>query len=95
MSATYGEVLGFRGFSHAPTREAGVVCLFGAVAAELGLLIEGVGRACPDCEAKRLVVEPEGVARWERCRIEFEFRSKNFSTHHHGVEDVDLIVCAA
>src|SRR5437867_2413406 len=32
----YGSALDFRGFLHAPVNEMGVVCLFGAVAAELG-----------------------------------------------------------
>jgi hypothetical protein len=38
----FGGPLGFKGFGYAPVNEMGVVCLFGALAAELGFVIERV-----------------------------------------------------
>src|SRR5262249_8392546 len=73
-----GALLNFRGCLHAPTNEQGVVLLFGMVLTELGFLIETVSTHFPDCEAKRLV---DGL--WQRLRIEFELRSRNFALHGH------------
>jgi hypothetical protein len=87
----YGEVLAFRGFLHAPVNEAGVVCLFGSLASELGFMVERMRTEFPDCEAKRLVDEVRGV--WERCLIEFEYRARNFERHGHDPAGADLIVC--
>jgi hypothetical protein len=70
-----------------------MVCLFGAVAAELGFMVEAFGHGYPDCFAKRRVIEGSGELRWDPCRIEFEFRSKNFLTHGHDPEKTDLVVC--
>src|SRR5258706_386413 len=67
----YGAPIDLRGIRHAPVNELGVVALFGALAEELGYLIEAVRVRFPDCEAKRLVDARTG--RWEKCRIEFEF----------------------
>jgi hypothetical protein len=92
----FGGPLGFRGFGYAPVNELGVVCLFGALAAELGFVIERVRGAYPDCEAKREVEVPGlawGERRLVRCRIEFEYRSSNFQRHGHDPSGVDLIVC--
>jgi hypothetical protein len=69
----------------------GVVCLFGALAEDLGYRIESVGVAFPDCMAKRLTDVVAGV--WEDCRIEFEFRSSNFDVHGHDASGCDLLVC--
>lgn len=87
----YGPVLGFRNILHAPSCESGVILLFGAVAGELGFVIERVGIAFPDCEAKRLV--PGHAEALERVRIEFEHRSKSFRSHGHDEAACDLIVC--
>ena len=46
---------------YAPTNEAGVMVLFGAVAREQGFAITRVQQAFPDCEAMR-EIEPE---RWQ------------------------------
>ena len=70
--------------------------MFGALAAELGFVIERVRTGFPDCEAKRRVDAPGlrwDETRMERCRIEFEFRSRNFQYHKHDPAGVDLIVC--
>jgi hypothetical protein len=85
----YGEVLSFRGLLHAPTNELGVVFLFGVISQELGFVVESVQAGYPDCEAKRRV----GPGRWQRVRIEFEFRSRSFRDHGHDPEGCDLLVC--
>jgi hypothetical protein len=74
---------------YAPTNEAGVMLLFGAVARENGFSITRVQQAFPDCEAMR-EIEPE---RCQPVRIEFEYESRNFLTHLHPVDGCDLIVC--
>ena len=84
-----GEVINRHGFLHAPVNEARVMILFGALAEGLGLLIETVRAAFPDCEAKRRI----GPGRWERVRIEFEFRSRAFRDHGHDPQGCETIVC--
>jgi len=64
---------------------------FGVVAFDLGYVVEGVGTGYPDCEAKRCVSSSGDI--WERVRVEFEFRSRNFQTHGHDPTDCDVIVC--
>ena len=85
----YGAPLGIAAMAHAPTNEAGVIFLFGALAAELGFRVERLQAAFPDCEAKREVVP----GKWERVRIEFEFESRNFKEHRHDPDGCDVIVC--
>jgi len=87
----YGAPISFRGLRHAPINEQGVVYLFGMVSEELGLIVEAVQSAYPDCEAKRCVDNKKN--RWQRVRIEFEFRSSNFVEHGHNPNDCDMIVC--
>lgn len=87
----FGPPLDVRGIRHAPVNELGVVALFGALAEELGYLIEAVRVRFPDCEAKRLVDEKTG--RWEKCRIEFEYRSSGFRAHRHDPKGCDVVVC--
>lgn len=87
----YGSFLNFRGLQHAPVNEQGVVFLFGMVCAELGFVVEAVRTEYPDCEAKRLVDKRQN--KWERVRIEFEFKSSNFKDHGHKPEYCDLIIC--
>lgn len=87
----YGTPIDFRGLRHAPINEQGVVYLFGMVSRELGFLVEAVHAAFPDCEAKRLVDSKND--RWQRVRIEFEFRSRSFRDHGHDPAQCDLIVC--
>lgn len=86
-----GAFLNFRGLQHAPVNEQGVVFLFGMVALDLRYIVEGVGTGFPDCEAKRSV-SSSGDA-WERVRIEFEFKSRNFLDHGHRPEGCDVLVC--
>ena len=87
----YGLPISFRGLRHAPVNEQGVVYLFGMVAQELGLMVESVQAAFPDCEAKRCVDSRRN--HWQRIRIEFEYLSSNYQTHGHDVQGCDLIVC--
>lgn len=84
-----GDSVNFRALQHAPVNEHGVMVLFGMVAADLGFLVESVAPGFPDCEAKRLI----GPRRWERVRIEFEYRSRSFREHGHDPGKCDLIVC--
>ena len=88
--AVCGEPVGFRNLMYAPLDENGVVLAFGMLAEDLGFSVEKVSaKAFPDCIAKRRVDE----TRWERVRIEFEYRSRNFHEHGHDPAACDLIVC--
>jgi len=87
----YGAPMDFRGLRHAPLNEQGVVYLFGMVSNELGFLVEAVHASFPDCEAKRCIDRARN--RWQRVRIEFEYRSSQFRDHGHDPEGCDLIVC--
>jgi len=87
----FGAPINFRGLRHAPINEQGVVYLFGMVSSELGLIVEAVQAAYPDCEAKRCVDTRQN--RWQRVRIEFEFYSSNFRAHGHDPAGCDMIVC--
>jgi hypothetical protein len=87
----FGAPINFRGLRHAPINEQGVVYLFGMVSSELGLIVEAVQAAYPDCEAKRCVDARQN--RWQRVRIEFEFYSSNFREHGHDLAGCDMIVC--
>lgn len=85
----YGTPLAHDVMCYAPTNENGVICLFGAMAKELGFKILRLQSECPDCEA--LVEVAPG--RWQRIRIEFEYESRNFLAHAHSLDSCDLIVC--
>ena len=87
----YGDFIQFRGLTHAPVNELGVVFLFGMVSRELGFVIEALGAAFPDCEGKHLC-DPKS-RRWESVQIEFEFRAANFREHGHDADQCDVIVC--
>ncbi len=87
--AVYGAPLGLAAMAHAPTNEAGVIFLFGVLAAGLGFRVERLQTVFPDCEAKR-EVRP---GMWERVRIEFEFESRSFKDHRHDPARCHVIVC--
>jgi hypothetical protein len=74
---------------YAPTNEAGVMVLFGAVAREQGFAITRMQAAFPDCEAMH-EIEPE---RWVPKKMELEWESRNFLMHGHPVDGCDMIVC--
>ncbi|TXT23451.1 MAG: hypothetical protein FD131_5225 [Rhodocyclaceae bacterium] len=88
---TYGSFLNFRGLQHAPINEQGVVFLFGMICFELGFMVEAVRTGYPDCEAKRRVHNSRDE--WERVKIEFEYRSREFKVHGHDPKECDVIVC--
>lgn len=87
----YGPPIDFRGLRHAPINEQGVVFLFGMVSYELGFIVEAVHASFPDCEAKRCIDIKD--QRWQRVRIEFEYRSRRFRDQGHDPSGCDLIVC--
>jgi hypothetical protein len=86
-----GPPLNFQTLRHAPMNEHGVVFLFGALAAQLGFVVETLASAFPDCTAKRRLQHPRET--WVPVRIEFEHESRNFKTHGHDPQGCDLIVC--
>jgi len=85
----YGPPLNRDPLAHGPTNEAGVLFLFGAMAEELGFIVQHVQTGYPDCEAMREV----GPDKWQRVNIELEHRSLNFLKHDHDISKCDLIVC--
>jgi hypothetical protein len=85
----YGEPLQNSVMTYAPTNEAGVILLFGSLAAGMGFRIERLQAAFPDCKAKREVVP----GKWEDVLIEFEYESRNFKEHRHDPMGCHAIVC--
>lgn len=85
----YGYPLHLPGMAHAPTNEAGVLCLFAMLAVKLGFTILRIQSEFPDCEALRRVDK----GRCQRLWIEFEFESRNFLLHVHDKKQCDLIIC--
>ena len=81
-----GSPLNFRGLVYGPINEQGVVYLFGLVAEDLNIRVEGIQQGYPDCTAVRHV----GRGRWERIDIEFEYKSSNFD---HDPDKCDVLVC--
>jgi hypothetical protein len=90
-SSIYGDFINFRGLQHAPVNEQGVVFLFGMICQEIGYVVEIVKTGFPDCEAKRQIRGKPGM--WQRVRIEFEYKSRNFKVHGHDPDQCDIIVC--
>ena len=81
-----GKPINFRGLVYSPINEQGVVYLFGLVAEDLNIRVESVQQGYPDCTGIRYL----GTGKWERVRIEFEYRCSNFD---HEPEGCDIIVC--
>ena len=86
---TYGPPVVPVPLAHGPVNEAGVVFLFGMLAAQLGFVVTRIQTEFPDCEAM-WEVQPEV---WQRVRVEFEYESRNFVRHLHNAEECDVIVC--
>jgi hypothetical protein len=77
---------------NAPEGELGVVYLFSKLQRQLGFSsIIRLGDSFPDCEALRRT--GKGEAR--PIQIEFEFKSRNFLSHHKkdGLKRVNAIIC--
>src|SRR5258707_1292135 len=85
----YGRPCSLLGLRYEPVNELGVVYVFGMVAPRLGLQVERMQQAFPDCEAVREV----GPGRWQRVRIEFVYASRNFLHTNHRSGGCDMIVC--
>jgi hypothetical protein len=85
----YGPLLQGCPLVFAPTNEAGVLFLFGAMAERLGFLVLLVQAGFPDCEAMRVVAEN----RLQPVKIEVEYQSRNFLKHMHDLKGCDMIVC--
>ncbi len=85
----YGAPLQNSVMTYAPTNEAGVILLFGSLAAGMGFRIERLQAAFPDCKAKREVVP----GKWEDVLVEFEYESRNFKEHRHDPMGCHVIVC--
>jgi hypothetical protein len=85
----YGQLLCGCPLVFAPTNEAAVLFLFGAMAERLGFLALRIQTAFPDCEAMRAV----GDGRLQRVRIELEQESRNFLVHGHDPMGCEMIVC--
>lgn len=86
--AVYGRPIMMQELATAPTNEAGVLFLFGALAKKLGFMILRVQTEFPDIEALQCVGE-----KWKRVRVELEYESKNFLLHRHEPKECELIVC--
>jgi len=86
-----GRHSGFRAFAFVPTYEAEVSSIFSCVAEELGFEIVAQRPAFPDCETRRMTDRRR--KRFEKCLIEFEFRSSDYRKHAHPTRGCDLIVC--
>lgn len=84
-----GRAMNFRGFMYQPINEQGVIYLFGLVAEDLNIIIESIQQGYPDCTGLRYI----GNNRYERIRIEFEFKSSHFDHHGHRIDGCDIIVC--
>jgi hypothetical protein len=84
-----GNLINFRGLVYGPINEQGVVFLFGKIAHEFGMYVELIRSGYPDCIAKRFI----GKDKWEEIKIEFEYKSSDFTRHRHPAEDADMIVC--
>ena len=87
--AVYGRPMMMPEMATAPTNEAGVLVLFGALAKKLGYMILRVQQGFPDIEALRLCTDGQ----WRWVRIELEYESRNFLLHKHDVNGCELIVC--
>ncbi len=76
--------------NYAPLNEMGVIVLFGYYLQDLGFShLEEIRAGFPDAIAMR----PIGNGKFQRVRIEFEFRSSSFKVHGHAIDGCEVIVC--
>jgi hypothetical protein len=83
-----GEPINFRGMVYAPLNEAGMILLFARVMDDLGIIYESSPPDFPDMIGRRKAGD-----KWQRVRIEFEYKSSNFKQHGHQLSKCDIIVC--
>jgi hypothetical protein len=69
-----------------PKNELGVIVLFGSLAKKLNLEVDKIGPTFPDCLAHEITSK-------KKLRIEIEYQSSSFNTHHHDPSKCDCIVC--
>jgi len=81
-----GSPINFRGLIYSPINEQGVVYLFGLVAEDLNIRVESIQQGYPDCTGIKYL----GKGKWERVRIEFEYKSSSFD---HDPTGCDIVVC--
>ncbi|HYX51831.1 MAG TPA: hypothetical protein VE783_00150 [Candidatus Limnocylindrales bacterium] len=84
----FGDPIGHPAMAFAPTNEATLAILFGAMAVQLGFVILRAQQPCPDVLALRKM-----KGGWQLQKIELEIESINFLRHMHDKRDADLIVC--
>jgi len=84
-----GDPINLPGLVYGPVNEQGVVFLFGLLAKDLGYQVECVQSRFPDCVARKKNSE----GKWEKVKIEFEYRSSDFRRHEHDASSCDVIVC--
>jgi hypothetical protein len=85
-----GAPSGYDGMPYEPINELGVLALFSMLADEMGIIIECVGSAFPDCTGKRRDLK---TGRHVPVLIELEFRSSNFVRHGHAIGGCNMVVC--
>ena len=73
-------------FLHEPRTEQEVVCLFGALLDDLGMVIELVQTPFPDC-----IVRLKDTGK--RLLVEFELYGSHFMKHGHPTSGCDRLVC--
>jgi len=81
------ELINFRGLVYAPLDKAGVMLLFGKVAADLNMYVEEVRPELPDAIVRRFI----GTG-WERLRADFAYRSGELRQIEEG-DQPDMVVC--
>jgi len=85
---TRAEALDGAPLRYAPANELGVIFLFAHLAKRWRLRIDSIQAGYPDC-----IVYQKVQGREKLIRIEFEYRSKNFSIQRHAPRRCDWIVC--
>jgi hypothetical protein len=84
-----GEPINFRGLIYAPVNENGVIFLFGLVAKDLGIIVEGIQPQFPDAYGRRRI-----NGRYSSVDIEFKFKSSDYErTYHRRKLLCDVLVC--
>lgn len=89
QKSVVGDLINFRGLVYGPTNENGVIFLFSKITEDLDMVIEEIKPGFPDCIGRRSTRK----GRWERVRIEFEYKSSNFKKPKHNPAGCDIIIC--
>ena len=85
-----GERVNLPILNYAPLNEKGILLLFGHYMQKLGFShVEEIRTEFPDVIAVRSV----GNGKYQRVRIDFEFKSSSFLEKDHNINECDIIVC--